>query len=345
MSAHLSVRPIHESNYDQWTRFAMTAPSGSIFALPGYLEIFCAVAGGRFSIVGVYDGDELVGGMPLYLRPTKLGMLAAGRSLLAYHSPVIREYTTKSPAARTSRQNAILTALANYLRTVDCVHMVLHVRHTIADIRPFQGAGWQARPNYTYWVDISDLPSAWERVDQNLRRLISRATDRGLVCTEDDDFDSFYRLHLAIHKRKKSSLYLSEPWFRTYFQRVKALGLCRLYHARLPDGRSVATQLVLTGPYAVSHTVCAGSDEEFLATGASPFLRWKAFESLAGLGYAVNDLTGASYPSDVSRFKSQLGGDLVANWLVTRPLTLRYRLRDKVVSLMKVVRTWMHVRD
>lgn len=100
-------------------------------------------------------------------------------------------------------------------------------------------------------------------------------------------------------------------------------GSGRFLTARLPDGTAVASQLVLTGTFAGSHTVCAGAAHEHLALGTTPFLRWKAFEKLSVLGYRWNDLTDASLNS-VTRFKSQLGGELQMSFNVynTPPMQL-----------------------
>ena len=151
------------------------APSGSIYSLPAYLDILCSAAGGTFSIVGVFDRDELMGGIGLYFKPIRWGVLASTRSLLAYHSPVVRAYATHYPNERSSRQLRILTTLIDYLAQVKCEHMVLHVRHLIQDVRPFQAAGWNARPHYSYVVPIADMTAAWGRAAHNLRRLIRRA--------------------------------------------------------------------------------------------------------------------------------------------------------------------------
>ncbi len=304
-----TVRPLTEGDYEAWNRFVAEAPSGSIYAHPSYLETLSAATGGEFGIIGAFKGTELVG----------------GRLLLYYHGPVLREYGTKMPSERTSRQLGVLQALEHHLRSFRCIHLHLNVRHPIFDLRPFLSAGWQVRPSYSYLVSIADIRTAWGRVDQNLRRLIGRADKSGLVVTDDDDFDSFYRLHLETHRRKGAPVYLREAAFRAFFQRLKALDFCRLFHARLPDGTAVASQLVLTGPHPVSHTVCAAADGAHLPLGSTPFLRWRSFAALSALGYEANDLTDASL-NDVTRFKSQLGGDLVVNWAVTRPTTLRYRL-------------------
>jgi hypothetical protein len=90
---------------------------------------------------------------------------------------------------------------------------------------------------------------------------------------------------------------------------VRAENLCRLFHARLPNGQPIATQLVLLGPNPVTHTVTAAADPEFMRTGVTAFLRWKVFESVSAMGFSGNDLTGAGL-NPVTHFKSQLGGDL-----------------------------------
>jgi hypothetical protein len=325
MSTELTIRPINDNEYRIWNRFVTDSPSGSIYALPAYLEVLCAATHAELSIVGVFKGSELVGGMPLYLAPFGPGRVASNRLLLYYHSPVVREYSSSSPSERTSRQLAVMQALEKYLRSFRCLHVTLHVRHPISDTRAFTAAGWQVRPNYSYVVAIADLQAARGRVNQNLRRLIDRGEKNGLICTDDEDFESFYRLHLDTHHRKGAPLYLEKSVFRRFFEQLKARDLCRLYHARLPDGRSVATQLVLTGGHSVSHTVAAAADAAYLSMGSTPFLRWKAFESLSALGYAANDLTDAAL-NDVTRFKSQLGGDLVNNWVISRPGDTLYRL-------------------
>ena len=133
-------------------------------------------------------------------------------------------------------------------------------------------------------------------------------------------------------------MYLPEAEFRRYVARLRGLGLCRLVHARLPSGRSIAGLLVLLSAHPVTHTVCAGAESEYLKLGASAFVRWKAFEALSRLGYQANDLTDATL-SPVTHFKSQLGGDLVPTLELSRPEASRYRWYVKTRGLMRGVTT------
>jgi len=247
------------------------------------------------------------------------------RLLLYYNGLVLKQQETRYPSVRSSREVEVLTALGDSLSAAGYARLVLKSRAPIADVRPFQLRGWSAHPAYTYVVPLKDLAAQWQCVEQNLRRLVTRCEREGLRLVEDDDFDAFFRMHESTHERKGAALYLPRPAFETYFRRLHAAGKGRIYHARRPDGRSIAAQLVLTGAHPVSHTVSAGADQEFIASGASAFLRWKALEALTALGYVANDLTDAGLGT-VGHFKSQLGGRLEPYFVLSRPDAVLLRL-------------------
>ena len=57
----------------------------------------------------------------------------------------------------------------------------------------------------------------------------------------------------------------------------------------------------------------------------------RVFEALSALGYAANDLTDAAL-SPVTRFKSQLGGDLHLSLLLEGPRSRLYRAGHGAVT-------------
>jgi hypothetical protein len=322
--ATLSTTILEPRDYPQWSGLVSRSPDGGIYAQPDYLEALCTATGGRFRIVGVRRGDELAGGIALYeTTSTLLGRQAGPRLLLYYHAPVLAPYAGNYPSLRTARELEVLGALADRLAGSGHDAVVLKCRSTLRDVRPFLARGFSAYPSYTYVVPLTDLPAQWDRVEQNLRRLIKRCGERdGLVMTDDRDFDAFFRLHTLTLGRRGAATYLPEPAFRRFFETLHAAGLARLYHARLPNGAAIATQFVLLGSHPVCHTVCAGMDPEHARLGASAFLRWKSFEELARLGYQANDLTDAAL-NPVTHFKAQLGGDLECALVVESPRSLR----------------------
>lgn len=313
------VAELTAAEYPAWNALLARSPDASIYSQPEYLAALCRAAGGRFRILAVSYGGELAGGVALYERDSSLGSFVAPRRLLYRNGLVLRRYDTKYPSQQTSRDVAAMTALAGTLEAMRYAYVNLRSAGTVTDVRPFLLRGWQAMPSYSYVVSLDDLASQWERVEHNLRRLIKRCETRDkLQFTDDTDFDDFYRLHVSTLRRRGVGAYLPEPAFRQYFAELHAAGLARLFHARLPDGRSIASQLVLLGPNATSETVSAAGDEAFLKLGAHAFLRWRVFEALAALGYRSNDLTDAAL-NPVTHFKSQLGGQLTPSLVLKSP--------------------------
>jgi hypothetical protein len=235
------------------------------------------------------------------------------------------------PSRNTSLYLKIVAALDDWLAGQNYAHVRLKSRGDVNDVRPFEVRHWSIGTAYTYEVSCADLGTAFGRMDNNYRRLVNRCERDGISLVSDDDFDTFFRLHHEVSQRKDAPLYLARADFRTYFQRLRDRDLCRLYHARLPDGTAAASQLVLVGPHPVTHTVAAGASAEHLRSGAAVFLRWKAIEALAGDGYLGNDLTDAAL-NDVTRFKSQLGGELRLSFVLTRPPSSRWRRREWVAE-------------
>ena len=325
--SHADVRELRETEYDAWRQLVAASDQGSVYALPEYLDVLCEATDARFRIVGVFANDRLVGGVPLYERRSHVGLCVENRLLLHYNGIVLGLPPKKSPADQTAQTLAVLGSLEHHLASRSYARLHLHNRSTLSDLRPFLTPTWRVALSYTYVVPLGNLSEQWERVDANFKRLIRRCEREGITYREDTDFDALYRLHVQTHERKGAPLYLPERAFSHYFERLHARGLARVGHACL-EGTPIASQLMLTGPHRVSHTVCAGADEAYLRTGASAFLRWHAFAALARDGFTANDLTDASL-NPVTRFKSQLGGELTPTWSITRADSLAFRLEQQ----------------
>lgn len=339
---------LSEDEYQDWDRLVAASPEGSPYHSSEYLDVICRCAGGDFRILGVRDGQELVGGIPLYERESPTGTYVQPRLLLYYNGLVLRDYDTKYPSKITSRHLGIMEALERGLTRLDHSGVELRCRSPRADLRPFVERGWSASPRYTYVVDLSNTEGLWDRIDQNLRRLVERAREENVDVTEDEDFESFFRLHQLVVEKKGAPLYLPRERFERYFSELRERGMVRLYHARLEGGQSVSTAMVLASDHPVSHTVSAAADPDHYDTGASPLLRWRSFEELAGDGYEANDLTDASL-NTVSRFKRQLGSELKLNLVLRGTDSPLFRLeraaRDHYWSLRDAVsrrvRPWL----
>jgi hypothetical protein len=331
------TRILEESEFPSWRTFVDSAPSGSVYSYPEYLDVLCRVTGGSFRILAVFKGESIHGGIALFERSGSGGQILSGRLLLYYNGIVLRDFGSKFPSRKTAGETAVLRCLEEALSGKNYAHTQIRNRHPVSDVRVFTKAGWSASPSYSLLLDIRRPEEAFERIEQNQRRLIKRCSDSGASMVADEDFASFFELHRGTHLRKGAPLYLPADRFHRYFSDLNSQGLCRLFHARLPDGRPIASQLVLLGGHPVTHTAAAAADPEFLNLGSTPFLRWKVCEQLAAEGYQGNDLTDASL-NQVTRFKSQLGAELVTNLVLSQPDRIRYRTMRSLRRAIRLAR-------
>lgn len=309
MHNSVTTRFLGPDEYPRWAELVASSPDGSAYSLPEYVDALCTATHAEFRVlVGEHDG-RIVGGITLYERRSRAGVFIAQRPLLYYNGIVLMPHDARHPSQRDEWCLHVMSALERALSQLPHARVKFKSRATLHDLRAFEPPAWSIIPTWTYQVDISDLAQAWDRIDKDQRRLIRRCSELGARLTEDDDFDSFYRLYATTHERKGAPLCLPRESFRRFVETLRKRGLGRIYHARMPDGSVLASQLVLTGPHPVTHVVCAGSDAATQKLGASPFLRWKVFEDLHAAGYRGNDLTDAAV-NPVTRFKSQLGGEL-----------------------------------
>lgn len=320
----IETKILSEDRFPEWNRLVVSSPSGSVYSRTDYLDALCSVTGGYFKVLAAYKGEEMLGGIALYEQKRGIIDEVTNRILLYYNGIVLQDHPTKYPSEATSRALEVMDALEEALSQLHYDRIRFRNRHTIDDIRVFASRGWKIDIGYSYEVDIADLDVTWSTIAHNLRRLVRRCESGDFEFTEDDDLDSFYELHREIHERKGAPLYLPKALFKKYFESLKANDLCRLFHLRTSDGKSVATQLVLLGEHPVTHTVSAAANDDFMKHGVNPYLRWRVFQSLSELGYKANDLTDADL-NPVAKFKSQLGGRLVTNLTVSRENALKCR--------------------
>ena len=328
-----TTKPVSEEEYLRWNKINDQSPQGSIYSSVDYLDILCTVTCGKFDIIGVYNNDELVGGIALYEKQIKRKKIISDRLLLFYNGIIIKRYKSKYPYKNISRHTKICDAILNYFDSADYHYVQIHNREALKDVRTFLDRGWNVRPNYSIVVPIHDTDNLWNRIEQNQKRLIKRCSMENTEIIINDDFERFYEMHVDTHYRKGSPVYLEKKNFQRYFELLKKKNLVRLYQLKLNNEKIIASQLVLVGRHSVTHTVCAAADPDYLSMGSTPFLRYKAFEDLSQSGYKYNDLTGAAL-NEVTRFKAQLGGELVSTFILVKGPSFPYKIAAKLYETL-----------
>jgi len=333
MSKSLIIKYLDPSEYEKWDAFVDESSQGSIYSKSYFLDTLSQAYSADYRILAVFKNDELMGGMGIYFNKTRYGEKVHIPPLLYYNGLVLKDFSTKYPSITTSRYLEITNVIIDELESGGYASIDLSSRHPYYDLRAFVWRGWQIWLRYTYEVPISDLEYQWDRVEQNIRRLIKRCETENMTLIVDDDVETFVRLNQNTYQRKGLTPYIDKDRFGKMYQKLKDHNSCQLYFVALPDGRRIAAQAVLMTSHPVTHTWMAGSDPDFLRSGASAFLRWKVFEDLSHRGYAFNDLTDATIES-VAKFKSQFGGDLRQSFVVYKLMSSRLKLENRFKSIL-----------
>ncbi|MDA1178126.1 MAG: GNAT family N-acetyltransferase [Planctomycetota bacterium] len=310
MAAALQVRDVLPVEYGDWCRVLAASEEGSPYQLPEYLHALAEATNGKCRLIGAFRDDDLVGGMGLYLQPATLGGIqATSRLLLYYNGPFMQPCLSQHPHKQEKHRRDFHRALEAHVRHCGYRRVRFKTRAPHIDYRTFLQQGWQAKPVYSYVIDLQDLPRLWEKIDNNLRRLVRRCERENMIFSDEGSFDAFLDMHEETSRRKEAPLYLPRERFRKFITTLRDQKCVTLFQVSAANGVPVATQLVLHGDHPVAHTLSAGSSQTDLQSGCNALLRWRVCQWLANRGYRSLDLTDA-HNTTVARFKSQLGAEV-----------------------------------
>jgi hypothetical protein len=196
----------------------------------------------------------------------------------------------------------------------------------IADVRPWQWAGFRASVRYTFHVHF---PFDYEVIDKAAQRRIRKAQKAGytcrrttnmvdvLACLQETEQRQGFRHGLTTRDLECASELLGADQFRAY--------VCYA-----PDGEAAAVEVNLHCRGAAAVHWVAGNKQEHLFYGAAQCLRQFVFQDLEQAGASGIDLAGANIPS-IAQAKTAWGGRLVPFYSVET-----YSAR----SVAKWVRDW-----
>lgn len=333
MAADIHIRHLDPSEYEVWDRFVDESPQGSVYNQSYFLESLCKISGDQFRILAAYKQNELQGGVAFRYQKSRFGDMIRLQMPLYYNGFILKRFDSKYPSINSSREAEVIRSLLDELEGGAYASAELASRFTFDDPRLLLQRGWQVWPRYTYVVSIQDPNRQWEKVEQNLRRLISRCEKEGMTLELSDDAEAFYTMNESTYRRKGVRPYLSRDQFLSLYRALSGRSACQIYFAKTAAGKRTAGEIVLMSKHPVTHTWMAGSDPEFLRSGASAFLRWKAFEDLQQRGYEYNDLTDAMNET-VAKFKSQFGGDLKSSFVLYKTFSSKLRIRNRIDSVL-----------
>jgi len=211
-----------------------------------------------------------------------------------------------------------VAALTAALRDLGARHRLSHVTidPAVEAGHPLEGwlreAGWRpappVQPDRSRLVDLtrpedelwSDLRSKW-------RQYVNKARRAGVVVADvdADGLDEFYRVYVET-ARRAGFVHRAFSAYRDVYGAYANRGAARLLFARLPDGSTGATLMLLHCGRTVIEPY-GGMTEAGADARANYLLKWEAIRSSREQGFATYDMWGLSHPG-IEQFKAGFGG-------------------------------------
>lgn len=176
----------------------------------------------------------------------------------------------------------------------------------------FEKSGFDYVPHYNFHIDTIDPNLVEKRMDKSRRRRIRRATENGVVISDDisqlpDFYNILYNLyHTKIHKPLP-------PY--SMFEQLTKEPFARYFFVQSPDGKTIGGQLILMLEHRVAYAwYCCGMDREYHDLYPSIMANYAAIRYAADNDYERYDMMGGGTPGEdygVRDFKAQFGGDMV----------------------------------
>lgn len=308
------IRRLTPADLEAWDAFVLRSPQGHPFALRAWLETAAAAAGLTLEYWAAAKGDQWVAAFAASYRSVAGRSYHVGLPLTPYSPVLYRPRQSGHPASRTHEHLDVTKQLVETLtRRYRAIKLLLPPE--IDDVRPWIWAGWEARPRYTYELDLEAGPQPTE----SLRRYLRKSAEAGFRATTDWDFSMFRQVFDETRERQAFAVEMSASGLERLGTALHGRGAAWMVTALLPDGRPASSQIMLNLPEgAKTYVWLAGTRSDLMSSGVSGWLMFEIAAEARRRGCRTWDLCGADY-FGVAQFKAELGPRLEHYFEVDAP--------------------------
>lgn len=308
------------SNIDrqQWQELVDRSPVASIFQTPEMYDFYTSLNLYEVAIVAV-DDNGLKG---LALCVTQSNGKGIKRNLtsraIINGGPLLSDDISEEALA------ALLNTTINILKQRSIYIETRNLNDYSQWRNTFEKCGFDYVPHYNFHIDTTDPNLVDKHMDKSRRRRIRRATENGVVISNDiSQLPDFYNILSNLYRTK---IHKPLPPYSMFEQLTKE-PFARYFFVQSPDGKTIGGQVILMLEHRVAYAwYCCGMDREYHDLYPSIMANYAAIRYAADNDYERYDMMGGGTPGEdygVRDFKAQFGGNMVeqGRYLYTcRPL-------------------------
>lgn len=311
-----------------WDSFVDQSPQGCVFCRSWWLDALCE---GRFEVLTLWKGDELVAGMPLPRGRKLCWSTITMPPLTQTLGPLLAPEGDGKYVTQLSSQMAVLRDLVEAIPAADFFRINCHP--SLTNWLPFHWEGYEQTTRYTYVIEPdTDLDTLRAGAAPQLRTKLRKAEKAGIRVELTDDVDVLLSLN------EKTFAHLGTP--RPYAEAdvVRMVKACAAHDARTmlvasdESGRPHAVVCLVHDPKCMYNLV-GGTDPDLRNSAATQLMLWHAVELAHERGMSF-DFCG-SMLEGVESFNRAFGGELRPYFEIHRCPSRTARLAEGLRRLVR----------
>ena len=334
MSEKYTIEIIKANDFLDWDTFVAAAASGTIFESMSFLSCYENIDLSTIDILLVKKNKRLIAGFPIVQKQKGMARIITKPGLSYYNSIGLGEFKADDPYHRTIELHRIFETIIPYLeQQFDSISLCLDPM--IEDIRPFLWRQWQAQVAYTNWVTLTDDLQIWDNFNKNMKRLIQKAQQKGIVIKPADDCKSIAQLHTLIYRDQGIAEPIPIERLTILLERLLEKDYTLCLGAFDETDQLIAVDIAIWDKKRAYMYLTAGLSDQ-RDSGASSLLRWELLRQLQRREITIVDLTGVNIPS-IAHYKNSMGGKLVPYYIVSKNPSLIGKMYMAGVKLKSIL--------
>lgn len=327
------IRALDREEFPRWDDFVRERSPGLLFFRSPWLSSMSRVFGADWGVLGFFHGEDLVGGMPLFILSRRGCRISAPPRYTPYCGFLLSLSSERAERLQSQAQALARSLTKTLSERFDFVAIASSPQ--FVDLRPFYQAGWEIKVLYTHLLKLTSEEELHSRLDSAVKNKLNKARKLSVAVEEEEEASVFFPLWEMSLRRQGQRPFIVASRFRELFEDLRRENLVRLFVARL-GGEAVASRVAVIDRPLV-YDWLAGADSDHFRTGANQLLVWEMIREFREEGFSQLDFCGANLPG-VADFKASFGGELKSYYSLSRSFNLKGNVYRWLQSLRRHLR-------
>lgn len=326
----LEVRELRGAEFRAWDALVTDSAQGTVFHTSDWLVNTALHLDQTLILLGCYEGEELIGGCPLYLsRPYRLLQVAFSKTVSTpYGGVVISNIGNARQRTKEMHAYRIIDAILGHITRQGFDYVDMVNAPGLEDIRAFTQQGWNPAVYYTYVLPTDD--DLLKTASKDVRKNVRKALRLGISSAMRFDPAIFWNLYVRTFAKQGKIPPVSEKHLTSMLDLIKEKRIGEMRVASTPSGEIVAAEVTVWDAK-MAHSLFAAASPEHLSTGAASLLCYDSVNSLKERNHRMLNLMAGNMPH-LSAFISGFNPRLVPYYGADYP-RLRYRILKRLSSM------------